>query len=189
AAGAHTVVNLVGIIRETGHGTFEALHVGVTNNLIAAARAEGAERFLYVSGLGVRADAGSEYGRTKWRAEEAVRASGLTWLVLRPAIVFARDGEFYGILKRLTAVPLVPVIGPGTNRLAPVLADDLALVEVEALTRPAAWNRAHDVAGPVAYEFRELLARVASGLGRTIVRVHVPVGLVRPVVEGMARLG
>ena len=41
----------------------------------------------------------------------------------------------------------------------------------------------------MAYEFRELLARVASGLGRTIVRVHVPVGLVRPVVEGMARLG
>jgi NADH dehydrogenase len=184
-----TVINLVGIIRQAGRDTFEAMHVGVTRNLVAAARSAGAARILYVSALGVRADAPTGYGRTKWQAEEAVRASGLEWLVLRPSIVFARDGEFYRILRRLTAFPIVPVIGRGTNRLSPVLADDLALVEAAALARPAAWNRVHAVAGPVAYEFRELLRRVAAGLGRPIVRVHVPVVLVRPVVDLVSRLG
>jgi len=179
----------VGIIREAGQGTFEELHVGVTRNLVAAAQAAGAERFLYLSALGVRADAPSAYGRTKWRAEEVVRASGLAWLILRPSIVFARDGEFYRLLRSLTAFPLVPVIGPGTARLAPVLAEDLAQVEVEGLSRPLVWNRAHAVAGPIAYAFQDLLLRVALGLDRRIVRVHVPVALVAPVVELVSHLG
>jgi len=157
--------------------------------MLAVAKAAGIRRYLHMSALGTRPGARARYHQTKWRAEEAVRGSGLTWLVLRPSIVLARDGEFYRILKRLTAVPLVPVIGPGTNRLAPILADDMAMVEVEALTRPAVWNRAHDIAGPRAYEFKDLLARVAQGLGRPILRLHVPVGLVRPVVDLMARLG
>jgi NADH dehydrogenase len=189
ARGAGTVINLVGVLREVGRDRFATLHVGVTRHLVAAARAAGAARFLYVSALGVRADSPTAYGRTKWQAEEAVRASGLEWIVLRPSIVFARDGEFYRILDRLTAAPIVPVLGPGTNRLAPVRADDLARIEAEALARPAAWNRAYDVAGPVAYEFRELLRRVARGRGRRVAwLVHVPVGLVRPVVSLLSRV-
>ncbi|MGC8834566.1 MAG: SDR family oxidoreductase, partial [Armatimonadota bacterium] len=84
-SGVHTVVHLVGIIRETPGATFQRIHVdGTRNLLIAAARAE-AKRFFYMSGLGARPNARSRYHQTKWEAEELVRASGLQLAVFRPS--------------------------------------------------------------------------------------------------------
>jgi uncharacterized protein YbjT (DUF2867 family) len=188
AAGADTIVHLVGIIREKGIATFESVHVGGTVALVQAARHAGARRFLYVSALGARPDAPGAYARTKAEAERLVRDSGLTWIVLRPSIVFARDGEFYAILKKLTAVPLVPVLGSGRAGTSLVHADDVADIGARALDLPAAWNRAHDVCGPEAIPFVDLLRRAARGLGRRILLVHVPLFLARPVVALAARV-
>ncbi len=186
AEGVDTVIHLVGIIMERGRATFEAVHVEGTRTLVEAARGAGVRRLLYVSALGARADAPTAYWRTKARAEELVRGSGLAWLVLRPSLVLARDGEFYAVLRQLTAFPLVPVLGPGTSRLAPVRADDLAAIEVAALDHPEAWGRAHEVVGPEAVAFNELLRRVARGRGRKVMLVHVPLALARPLVSLLA---
>lgn len=188
ARGMDTVVNLVGIIREQGMATFEAVHVDGTAALVQAARHAHCRRFLYVSALGAAPDASTAYARTKFRAEEIVRTSGLSYLVLRPSIVLAPDGEFYAILKDLVAIPIVPVLGPGTSRLAPVRAEDLAALEVASLDRLSAWNAVYAVCGPGTYTFNELLARTAKGLGRPIVRLHVPLVLARPFVAFLARV-
>jgi NADH dehydrogenase len=188
AQGADAIVNLVGLIRERGKATFEAVHVGGTSALVEAGLGAGVRRFLYVSALGARPDAPTAYARTKAEAERRVRESGLDWIVLRPSIVFARDGEFYGILDDLTATPLVPVLGPGRARLSPVHADDLAEIEAAAFDHPAAWNRAYEVCGPEAIPFVDLLRRVARGRGRRIALVHVPLWLARPAVRMMAAL-
>jgi NADH dehydrogenase len=183
-----TVVHLVGIIREKGAATFESVHVDGTVALVQAARHAGSRRFLYVSALGARPDSPGAYARTKAEAERIVRSSGLTWLVLRPSIVFARDGEFHAILTRLTALPIVPVLGPGRAPMSPVHADDLADVAASALDRPSAWNRAYAVCGPEAIPFVELLRRVARGRGRAFIPVHVPLWLARPAVALAARV-
>jgi len=188
AAGVDTVIHLVGIIQERGRATFEAVHVEGTRTLVAAARDGGARRILYVSALGARPDAPTDYWRTKARAEALVMASGLAWLVLRPSIVFARDGEFFAVLRQLTAFPLVPVLGPGTSRMAPLRADDLADIEVAALDRPDAWGQAHEVTGPEAMTFNELLRRVARARRIPVWLVHVPLVLARPLVALMAKL-
>ena len=180
AEGADTVIHLVGIIRERGAATFEAVHVQGTQALVQAARASGVRRFLYVSAIGARLDAATAYWRSKARAEAIVRESGMEWIVLRPSIVFARDGEICRVLRRLTAVPLVPVLGPGTSRLAPIRADDLADTLVAALDRPAAWNRLHEAAGPEAFTFDQLLKLAAHG--RPLVLLHLPLALARPLV-------
>ena len=175
--------HLVGIIREAGGATFESVHVEGTTALVQAARHAGARRLLYVSAIGARPDAPTAYWRTKAEAERIVATSGLSWLVLRPSLVFARDGEFYGILKQLTAVPLVPVLGSGRTLLQVVHADDLALVEARALDAPGAWNRVVNVVGPEAIPFKTLLRRTARGLHRPVVFVHVPIAFARPFIH------
>jgi NADH dehydrogenase len=188
AEGVDTVIHLVGIIRETGGATFESVHVGGTVALVQAARHAGARRFLYVSAIGARDEAPTAYWRTKAEAERIVASSGLTWLVLRPSLVLAKDGEFYGILKQLTAVPIVPVLGPGTTRIQAVHAEDLAEVEARALDHPESWNRIVDVVGPEAIPFKTLLARTAKGLRRPVFFVHVPIALARPFIHLAAAL-
>ena len=187
-AGVDTVYHLVGIIREEGRSTFRAVHVDGTRALVDAARAAGARRFLYVSAIGARPDAPTAYWRTKAEAESIVRASGLEWIILRPSIVFAPDGEIFKVLAQLTAFPVVPVLGAGTARLAPIRADDLADVEVNALDRPAAWNRVHEAAGPEAMEFNELLRRAARARGRDVALVHLPLALAKPFVAALSKV-
>jgi len=186
--GVHTVYHLVGIIREEGPSTFRAVHVDGTRALVQAARAAGARRILYVSAIGARPDAPTAYWRTKAEAEAIVQGSGLEWIVLRPSLVFAPDGEIFRILAQLTAFPIVPVLGPGTARLAPIRADDLADIEVRALDRPAAWNRVHEAAGPEALEFNELVRRAARARGRRVALVHVPLALAKPLVAALSKI-
>ena len=189
AEGCTAVVHLVGIIREKGQATFERVHAGGTRAIVDAARAAGLRRVLYVSAIGARPGAPSAYWRTKAAAEETVRGSGLEWIVLRPSIVLARDGEFFGLLRDLTALPVVPVLGAGTARLAPIAADDLAEIETRAFERPDAWNRVHEVCGPRAYPFDELVRLAgARGRGRSVALVHVPLAIARPLVAILGRL-
>jgi len=192
ALGCDAIAHLVGIIKEQGLATFDAVHVGGTVALVQAARHAGVGRFLYVSALGARRDAPTAYWRTKAVAEETVANSGLSWIILRPSLVLARDGEFYKVLRQLTAFGIVPVLGSGTSKLAPVLADDLADLEAAAFDagpeRASAWNRVHTVCGSEAIPFNELLRRTAKGRGRPALLVHVPLVFARPLVEALARV-
>ena len=81
--GCEAVIHLVGIIREfPGKGiTFDLLHTEATKNALEAATTCGARRFLQMSANGTRANAKTGYHRTKWQAEEAVRASKLDWTI------------------------------------------------------------------------------------------------------------
>ena len=74
-SGADSVVHLVGIIMEkpSAGRTFEAVHHQGTRAVLEAAKAGGVKRYVHMSALGTRPDAVSNYHRTKWLAEEAVR--------------------------------------------------------------------------------------------------------------------
>src|SRR5262245_57525096 len=100
--GCAAVVHLVGIIRERrSRGlTFERLHTQATRNMLALAHAAGIRRYVQMSALGTRPGARSRYHRTKWEAEEAVRASDLEWTIFRPSIIFGRGDELMSALGR-----------------------------------------------------------------------------------------
>jgi uncharacterized protein YbjT (DUF2867 family) len=107
--GADVVIHLVGIIAEApSEGqTFEAVHYEGTVALLAAAKKAGVKRWVHMSALGTRPDAVSNYHRTKWRAEEAVRASGLAWTIIRPSMIHGPKGEFVHMVKEFWTLSLM----------------------------------------------------------------------------------
>ena len=92
--GCDAVVHLVGIIHERPAigSTFERVHLQGTQNVLDAAAAAGARRYVHMSALGSRPGARSRYHQTKWAAEEAVRSSPLPWTIFRPSIIDGRGG-------------------------------------------------------------------------------------------------
>jgi len=181
--GCAAVVHLVGIIRERrSRGvTFERLHTQATHNVLALARTAGVKRYVQMSALGTRADARSRYHRTKWEAEEAVRASSLDWTIFRPSIIFGRGDEFVSALGRaIKRLPVMPVLGDGRYRLQPIPVEQVADGFACALRTPAATRQTYDVAGPTPYAFVDLLDEIGHALGRARVRkLHVPLAPVR----------
>ncbi|NIQ97319.1 MAG: complex I NDUFA9 subunit family protein [Desulfuromonadales bacterium] len=184
--GCDALIHLVGIIREyPGRGvTFKKMHVEATRNVLAAARDQGIRRYVHMSANGTRAGAESSYHRTKWRAEELVRDSQLDWTIFRPSVIFGKDSEFVKMLADLVRkLPVVPVIGDGEYRMAPVAVSDVARAFVEALEAPEASGQAYPLCGPGVYSYNEILELIGEALGkRKVCKIHQPVGLVKPVV-------
>jgi NADH dehydrogenase len=187
--GCSALIHLVGIIEEQrGRGvTFERLHGQATRNMVALARAVGIKRYLQMSALGTRPDARARYHRTKWDAEEAVRASDLDWTIFRPSIIFGRGDAFVSMLARMIRrVPIVPVLGSGRYRLQPIPVEQVAEGFVRALRGPAGVGQTYDVGGPLPVAFVELLDEIGRALGRTRVRkLHVPLGPVKAMTRAL----
>jgi len=182
-AGCNAVIHLVGIIREhpASGVTFERVHTQGTINVLEAAATVGARRYVHMSALGTRVGAHSRYHRTKWAAEEAVRASPIPWTIFRPSIIYGRGDGFVSMLAgMIERLPLVPVIGTGRQRLQPVPVAHVAQGFVRALALDASVKHTYDVGGPEPVTMVDLLDRVAAAMGRRRpLKAHAPLGLVR----------
>ncbi len=185
--GCDAVIHLVGIIREfPSRGvTFRRLHSEATAHVVAAVKKQNIRRYLHMSANGTRADATSDYHRTKWEAEETVRASELSWTIFRPSLIFGAGDEFVNMLAPLVrTLPVVPVIGDGRYRMSPVAVEDVAAGFVAALARPDAAGKIYHCCGPETLSYDELLDRIAQALGKNKARkLHHPAALVKPVVS------
>ncbi len=159
------------------HQTFAEVDAAGTERLIAAARKAGVTRVIYMSGAGAAPDAKRHWFRAKWRAEEAVRGSGMTWTIIRPTWIFGpRDvslNRFLGFARRLF---MVPMTNTGSQLLAPVFIDDAAALAADSLVAEAAAGQVFELGGPATMTMREIIAialRVA-GLRRPIVPGPTP---------------
>src|SRR6266849_1561213 len=149
--GCDAVIHLVGIIREhrATNTSFESVHVEGTRNVLEAVKAAGVQRYLHMSALGTRRGAASRYHRTKWAAEEAVRASGLGWTIFRPSIIYGRGDGFVTMLASMVRrLPAVPVIGSGRQRLQPIPVDQIAAGFAGALELATTITQTYEVGGP-----------------------------------------
>jgi NADH dehydrogenase len=186
-AGCDAVINLVGIIREfPGQGiTFQRLHVEATRNLIDAAEAQGARRFVQMSANGVRPKAKAAYHQSKWAAEELVRASALDWTILRPSIIFGPEGEFVTMLADLIRkLPIIPVIGNGLYRMQPVAIEEVAASFVKTLELPDTIEQTYQVGGRESYTYEEILDLTGKAIGKDVVRkLHHPLFMMKPVIK------
>jgi uncharacterized protein YbjT (DUF2867 family) len=178
--GCGAAIHLVGIIREVPRAgaTFERAHVVATRRVIAGCHSLGIRRMVHMSALGTRADAPTLYYRTKWKAEEAVRASGLDWTIFRPTPIFGPgDGFSTTIARALRRLPVFPVFGDGAYKLQPVAVEEVARCFVAVLERPVTIGETYQLGGPEAITYNEVLRRIAQALGLRRAFVHVPAGL------------
>jgi uncharacterized protein YbjT (DUF2867 family) len=182
-ADCNCVVHLVGIIRETKTFTFQQAHVEATKNALAAAKKKGISRFVYVSALGARDGAKSKYLRTKWQAEEAVRASGLNWTIVRPSVVYGPHGAFFDSMLAMTRGTFTPIIKPGMNTglLQPIHIDDLAacLVKIATDESGATFGKVFECGGPNRLTTEAILETIAQLSGNKIRKVSVPLGFAK----------
>lgn len=183
------VIHLVGIIVESRGSTFEAIHVGGTRNVVEAAVEAGVKKFIHMSALGTRPTARSQYHQTKWRGEEIVRGCGLDYTIFRPSIIFGPGDEFFSQLARLLRrMPVFPVVGSGEYRMQPVWLGDLVRILVAGLSTPGALGQAIEVGGPEQLSYNEMIASLMEVTGVHRPTVHLPLGLVRPLVSIMGFL-
>ena len=178
--GVESVIHLVGIIRQRGRATFEAINHRGTANVADAARKAGSVRHLVqVSAIGAANNPKLPYMRSKWQGEQQVINSGIPYTIIRPSLVFGPGDEFTNALGALTKVtPLVPVVGTGRNRFQPIHVDDLARCLALTLDRGDMRDRIIEIGGPEQLSYNELVRLIAGTLGKSRLLVHFPAWLI-----------
>jgi NADH dehydrogenase len=198
--GTEAVIYLIGILREfPARGiTFDALqHQGVVDTLHAA-RQEGVTRFLLMSANGVHPE-GTTYQRTKFQAEQALKAADVRWTIFRPSVIFGEPRgrmEFCSQLKRdiidspLPAPLFFPGLLPlnaGQFELAPVAVEDVATAFSLALTDPRTEGQTYELCGPDRLSWKAILTTIATASGRTKWMLPAPAIAVKAVASLLDR--
>ncbi|MEQ9506520.1 MAG: complex I NDUFA9 subunit family protein [Hyphomonas sp.] len=180
--GADAVVNLVGILFESGRQTFESAQLEGATLVAEAAAAKGITRFIQVSSIGADEESKSPYARTKAQSEAAVREAVPTATILRPSIVFGpEDGFFNRFAGMARALPLLPSIGGGKTRFQPVYAGNVAEAIAAAVDSGAAEGRTYELGGPSVYTFNELYDIILRTIDLKRFKIPLPFFVARPI--------
>lgn len=162
AAGAVALVNLTGIINETGRETFAHAHVEVTQSAIAACKGARVARLLQMSGLNADPAGPSRYLRSKGEAEAHVMASGLDWTIFQPSVIFGPEDAFLNLFAKLSRTLPVLALGSPNARFQPVYVGDVAHCFVHAVTDDATIGQRYPLCGPKVYTLHELVRYVGE---------------------------
>jgi NADH dehydrogenase len=155
--GAAAVVNLVGILAETGAQRFATVQARGAATVAEAAREAGVTNFVQMSAIGADAGGRSAYARSKAEGEAAVLAAIPTAVILRPSVVFGVEDEFFnrfGAMARF--FPVIPIVGAET-RFQPVYVGDVAEAVATTLAGRARPGTVYELGGPEVKSFGALV--------------------------------
>ena len=179
-AGADAVVNAVGIRRQSGRQTYEAVHAEGAGEIARAAASEGTRALVLISGIGADAASPNRFVASKGRGEAATVAAFPRAVVLRPSAIFGPEDDFLNRFAALARVsPALPLIGGGAIKLQPAFVGDVALAAARALDDASAAGRTYELGGPETLTLRETIERVLKIVERRRALVPLPFGLAR----------
>jgi len=171
--GADAVINMVGILNESGRSGkgFSRVHVELTEKLIEACRETGVHRLLQLSALNA-GKGDSHYLASKGQAEDLIRqATDLDSTIVQPSVIFGEGDSFFNrFASLLNLMPVMPLACPQA-RLQPVWVGDVVKAMTIALEDSATAGRTLIMVGPREYSLKELVEWTArtAGLKRRIV--------------------
>ena len=151
--------------------------VANTRVLFQAAKRAGVRRIVHVSITNPDIHSDLPYFRGKAEVESALTSLGVSYCILRPAVLFGKEDVLINnIAWSLRHLPVVGVFGDGRYKLQPIYVDDLAAAAVEKVQ--ADKNEILNAIGPETFTYRQLVERIrrALGLKRLILGVSPELG-------------
>ena len=172
--GADHVINLVGILYNSGAQTFSAVQHEGAKNVAEAAKTAGA-RLTHGSAIGADPGSKSAYARTKAAGEKAVFETIKDAVVYRPSILFGPEDAFFNRFANMARMsPVLPLIGGGLTRLQPVFAGDVAEAVARSVDGKVKGGRVYECGGPRVLTFRECMEEMLAVIERNRLLATVP---------------
>ena len=148
-----------------------------TFTLIDAAKTAGVERFVHISITNPSLESDLEYFSGKARIEQYLIESGLSYCILRPAVLFGgNDILINNIAWMIRHFPIFPMFGDGNYRLQPVHVQDLAKIAVQ--KGEDRKNEIFNVPGSQTLTYKELVKMLARAFHKKPFIFAAPPGLV-----------
>ena len=180
-ANVDAVINAVGVLRDNINQPMKQILEQTPLALFSACQERGIKRIVQISALGIDKGIETPYFQTR-RAPEAYLA-GLPepgrWLILRPSIIYGKDGASARLFKTQAVLPVHTLPDGGRQRLQPVHIDDICTAVIHWLVDPGAQNQIIDAVGLEATDLRGMLDSYRHQQGKSkALHVTIPSWLV-----------
>jgi len=162
--GCDVLYNTYWIRFPRGRATYEQA-VERSGRLFAAAREAGVRRIVHVSVTNCHETSKLPYYAGKAQIERLLRASGVSFAIVRPTLVFGiEDILVNNIAWLIRSWPFFPIPGTGAFRVQPIYAGDLAQILVGVAEGVA--EETFDAAGPEIMSYEAMIRLLCAKLGR-----------------------
>lgn len=141
--------------------------------LFEAAKKAGVERIVHVSITNPSSETSLEYFQGKAILEKAVIDSGISYAILRPAVLFGKEDILINnIAWALRKLPVFGVFGDGNYGIQPIYIDDFADLAVKQgeLREDSIIN----AIGPESFTYKELVKTIGKLIGKNRPVISVP---------------
>ena len=175
ASGCDAVLHIAGIVEERPPSTtFQSVNIDGTRYIVLEAERSGVAKLVFVSSLGAERGQ-SDYHRSKYVAEDVVRAFSREWVVLRPGAVYGPGDEHVSVLLRMIrSLPVIPTIGDGNQPFQPLWHGDLSEALASAVERPDVKCVTLDIAGGDLTSQNDLTDRMRTLTDRAAPQAPLP---------------
>jgi uncharacterized protein YbjT (DUF2867 family) len=166
--GMDAVINLIGILHESGKSTFEAMHHQFPRRVAQLCEELSIKRLLHMSALQANIHAPSQYLRSKAAGESAVNEFNkkLEITTFKPSVIFGRDDQFINLFANLIKfLPVIALAKPNA-KFQPIWVEDVASCFVNALENTATYGKSYDLGGPQVFTLRALIEQVMATMGK-----------------------
>jgi nucleoside-diphosphate-sugar epimerase len=115
------------------------------------------------------------YGRSKLAAEQAIRATGASYTILRPVVIYG-DGEKgnFATLHKISRLPIPLPFGGLTAQRSVLSVQNFSSAAAMALTNSRARGETFIVADPTPLTISDVIARYNASLGKSPWLIPVP---------------
>jgi NADH dehydrogenase len=146
--------------------------------LMDAAKAAGVKHFVYLSAQGTREDHPTDFYRTKFQVEKYLKASGLSYTILRPPSFM--EWHVHNLLGAdILKTGKATIYGAGNNPINFMAGKDVAHIAVLALTDSALKNRTIEMGGPDNVTRNQIAEMYARFSGKPLKKMNVPTGVMK----------
>lgn len=173
--GMDWVVNLVGILYESGSQHFDSVQAEGADTIAKAAAAAGASKLVHLSAIGADAESESLYAKSKAAGEAAVKAAFPSATIIRPSVVFGPEDDFFNRFADLARFsPALPLIDGGKTKMQPVYVGDVADAICQALEDASHAGKTLELGGPRVMSMKEIMEYTLAQSGKKRLLLPLP---------------
>ncbi len=168
-----------------------SLGFGHAQGVVDTLQASHIKRAVFVSTTALFTQLNASSKVVRVAAEKSITDSALDYTILRPTMIYGtpNDRNMIRLIRFIQRTPIIPIFGDGQSLQQPVYVADVAAAIVAALPNTVTYRKAYNISGAAPLTYNEVIDEVANGLGKRIIKLHIPYKPVVWVLQQIEKLG
>lgn len=170
------IINLVGVLHESGGESYFDSHVTGIKNISELCTKYNIDELLHISSIGADVKSESKYQSTKGQGEKILLENFPRAKIIRPSIVFGPDDGFFSVQSKILKIsPIVPLFGGGNNKFQPLYVKDLVEGIIKLLISKNDHGKKYEFGGPDIMSMKEVYGLILKTLKLRRVLIPAPI--------------